>query len=66
MRLEDLTVVYQVARSLSTILGIEIERLDIQGYNHFDGKITGYCGYMYTNIGKYRIRDDGSFERIEE
>lgn len=64
--MEKVKRIYNIAKSIITLTGEEVERLDIQYFNVGYG-IDGYCGHMTTkNNIKYRIRPDGTFETIEK
>ena len=62
--MEKVKRIYNIAESIITLTGEEVERLDIQYFNVGYG-IDGYCGHMTTKSGiEYRIRPDGTFETI--
>lgn len=43
--MKDVKRIYNIAESIITITGDEVERLDIQHFNAGFG-IEGYCGYL--------------------
>lgn len=62
--MKDVKRIYNIAESIITLTGEEVERLDIQHFNAGHG-FEGYCGYLQTKSGiEYRIRPDGTFETI--
>ena len=62
--MNEVKTIYNIAESIITISGEEVERLDIQYFNAGHG-FDGYCGYLTTKSGiEYRIRPDGTFETI--
>ena len=64
IRMKEVKRIYNIAESIITITGEEVERLDIQHFTDGYG-IEGYCGYLKTKSGiEYRIRPDGTFETI--
>lgn len=61
--------IYNIAQSIAESFGFTITRLDIQRYQM--GRISGYVGFLYASKDDspsmtFRIRQDGSFEIVEE
>ena len=61
-----MNTVIKVMESLVKMNKWEVIRFDIQHYEHAHG-IEGYVGYLTIGNGQeIRIRQDGSFEYVEE
>ena len=62
--------IMKIAESLVILNHWKVRRLDIQHFEHCNGQISGFCGYLdveiENRIERIIIHDDGSFELKHE
>lgn len=61
--METIKMIYNIAESMAKVMALKVERLDIQHFAMKVGGIDSYVGYLYTDIGEFIIRPDGTFEK---